>query len=132
MNRVAEQAGRSRHHPEWSNVYNTTFIRWTTHSPPGLSMLDCEMATFCDQAAAQLGEVLDDGPAETQNDEASTNGTQEENEGMCGLTDRAVKAGGDCCVPKGKGKKTSTEDTAQAQRERTSGTESEELHDKGP
>lgn len=112
-----------------TQVYNTTFVRWTTHHPAGLSMLDCEMATFCDQAAAMLGEVVSDGPQQSNKTKATTTEeTKPENAGMCGLTDRAVKAGGDCCVPKSK----SSQKTAQAQQEGTNQVEGEELHDKGP
>ncbi|KAH7317627.1 transcriptional coactivator/pterin dehydratase [Rhexocercosporidium sp. MPI-PUGE-AT-0058] len=49
MNLVASECAVQKHHPEWSNVYNTTFIRWTTHSPPGLSGKDILMARFCDE-----------------------------------------------------------------------------------
>lgn len=32
-------------------------IRWTTHNPLGLSYKDIEMAKFCDEKGAELGEV---------------------------------------------------------------------------
>jgi len=57
MNSVAEQCKVTRHHPEWSNVYNKTSIRWTTHNPEGLSSKDIDMAKFCDQAADECGEL---------------------------------------------------------------------------
>ncbi|PMD46508.1 putative pterin-4-alpha-carbinolamine dehydratase [Hyaloscypha variabilis F] len=88
MNIVAAECAVKKHHPEWSNVYNTTFIRWTTHSPPGLSEKDVLMARFCDEKAGECGELeVDEG-----------------NEGSVGkeLADRVATEGGDCCVPKKK------------------------------
>ncbi|KAG0650283.1 Pterin-4-alpha-carbinolamine deHydratase [Hyphodiscus hymeniophilus] len=85
MNIVAEECKVKKHHPEWSNVYNTTFIRWTTHSPPGLSEKDVLMARFCDEQASILGEV----------------GSEESEVGK-ELADRVATEGGDCCVPKKK------------------------------
>ena len=38
-------------------VYNRVFVRWTTHSPPGLSHKDIAMARFCDEQAVALGEI---------------------------------------------------------------------------
>lgn len=32
-------------------------IRWTTHNPLGLSYKDVEMAKFCDEKGAELGEL---------------------------------------------------------------------------
>ncbi|KAI0482453.1 pterin-4-alpha-carbinolamine dehydratase family protein [Xylariaceae sp. FL0804] len=61
MTAVALQCKLKNHHPEWSNVYNTTYIRWTTHSPPGLSALDVELAGLCDGLAHDFGELIDDG-----------------------------------------------------------------------
>ncbi|KAH7386220.1 pterin 4 alpha carbinolamine dehydratase [Cadophora sp. MPI-SDFR-AT-0126] len=88
MNHVAAECAVQKHHPEWSNVYNTTFIRWTTHSPPGLSGKDVVMARFCDEKAGECGEIVveDDGKG----------GVGKE------LVDRVVSEGGDCCVPKKK------------------------------
>ncbi|TVY33665.1 putative pterin-4-alpha-carbinolamine dehydratase, partial [Lachnellula subtilissima] len=61
MDTVASECVVQKHHPEWSNVYNTAFIRWTTHSPPGLSEKDMLMARFCDEVAGRCGEVEDVG-----------------------------------------------------------------------
>lgn len=67
-----------------SKVYNTTFIRWTTHSPKGLSEKDLTLAQLCDSIAKDFGEL--------------------EPENSCSLgaiADKAVaSAGGDCCTPK--------------------------------
>ncbi|EME41260.1 hypothetical protein DOTSEDRAFT_73618 [Dothistroma septosporum NZE10] len=57
MNQVASECKRTRHHPEWSNVYNKTHIRWTTHNPEGLSSKDTHMAKFCDDAAREFNEL---------------------------------------------------------------------------
>ncbi|KAK4570222.1 hypothetical protein LTR86_002302 [Recurvomyces mirabilis] len=56
MNKVAEKCKEQRHHPEWTNVFNRTAIKWTTHTPRGLSLKDTYMAKFCDDVAEHLGE----------------------------------------------------------------------------
>lgn len=38
-------------------VYNKTFIRWTTHKPEGLSIKDVNMAAFSDEQGKVHGEV---------------------------------------------------------------------------
>lgn len=48
MTRVALRAEARNHHPEWSNVYNRLDVTWSTHDCGGLSMLDIELANFCD------------------------------------------------------------------------------------
>lgn len=60
MNTVAEECKKAKHHPEWSNVYNRTEIRWTTHNPEGLSSKDISMARFCDEAAQEAGELVEE------------------------------------------------------------------------
>lgn len=57
MNDVAAECKRAKHHPEWTNVYNRVHVRWTTHSPEGLSTKDTGMARFCDEAAGKFGEL---------------------------------------------------------------------------
>jgi len=86
MNAVAAQCAAKKHHPEWSNVYNTTFIRWTTHSPPGLSSKDVLMAKFCDEQASVFGELEVEPSADAGR----------------ALADRVAVEGGDCCAPKPK------------------------------
>ncbi|KIN07752.1 hypothetical protein OIDMADRAFT_108671 [Oidiodendron maius Zn] len=86
MNIIAAECAVKKHHPEWSNVYNTTFIRWTTHSPSGLSEKDVIMAKYCDEQSEKCGEV--------ENAETSAVGKE--------LADRVATEGGDCCVPKRK------------------------------
>ena len=41
---VALVAESMSHHPEWSNVYNTVVFDLWTHSIPGISNLDAELA----------------------------------------------------------------------------------------
>ncbi|CCC06929.1 hypothetical protein SMACR_00953 [Sordaria macrospora] len=83
MTAVSLQCKLKNHHPEWSNVFNTTFIRWTTHVPKGLSSKDIELATICDSLAKDFGETE---PTESC--------------AMPNLADRAVAFSGDCCTPK--------------------------------
>lgn len=61
MSEIAAECNKPqyRHHPEWSNVYNFTRVRWTTHWPEGISGKDLEMARFCDEVARRWGEVED-------------------------------------------------------------------------
>lgn len=51
MTRVALQADKVDHHPEWFNVYNRVEITLTTHDALGLSRRDVEMAHFIDAVA---------------------------------------------------------------------------------
>lgn len=51
MSRVALQAEKLDHHPEWSNVYNTVDITLSTHDCGGLSERDVALAKFIDGAA---------------------------------------------------------------------------------
>lgn len=85
MNTIAAECKTQKHHPEWSNVYNKTHIRWTTHSPEGLSSKDTYMATFCDEAAKGFNEL-----------------EVAEGEGKVG-GDGKIEAG-DCCTPGRKAK----------------------------
>ncbi|KAI0426429.1 pterin 4 alpha carbinolamine dehydratase-domain-containing protein [Xylaria sp. FL1042] len=100
MTAVSLQCKLKNHHPEWSNVYNTTHIRWTTHNPKGLSAKDVELAALCDSLARDFGEVVttnnDDGNA-AQNDGGSNSNSLKQ------VTDRAVGIAGDCCTPKQRG-----------------------------
>jgi len=51
MARVAMQAEKADHHPEWCNVYDRVDITLTTHDAGGLSLRDVEMARFIDRVA---------------------------------------------------------------------------------
>lgn len=44
MSRVALEAEKADHHPEWSNVYGTVDITLTTHDANGLSARDVALA----------------------------------------------------------------------------------------
>ncbi len=48
MTRVALQAEKADHHPEWSNVYNKVEITLTTHDCDGLSEKDVVLAKVID------------------------------------------------------------------------------------
>jgi 4a-hydroxytetrahydrobiopterin dehydratase len=48
MTRVAIQADKVDHHPEWFNVYNRVEITLTTHDAGGVSHRDLDMARFID------------------------------------------------------------------------------------
>ncbi|CAK7227750.1 hypothetical protein SCUCBS95973_006649 [Sporothrix curviconia] len=55
---VALQCKLKNHHPEWSNVYTTTYIRWTTHhNGPCLTDKDVELAGLCDELGRAFGEL---------------------------------------------------------------------------
>ncbi|XP_061746067.1 pterin-4-alpha-carbinolamine dehydratase 2-like [Nerophis ophidion] len=49
MSRVALQAEKLNHHPEWFNAYNKVQITLTTHDCGGLSKRDIKMAKFIDK-----------------------------------------------------------------------------------
>ena len=85
MDAVAGECKTHRHHPEWSNTYNTVFVRWTTHSPPGLSEKDVRMAELSDAIGARPESIEITDPTPAQNSS---------------LSQLASQAGGaDCCSP---------------------------------
>ncbi len=51
MTRVAIQADKADHHPEWFNVYNRVDITLTTHDAGGLSARDAAMVRWIAQIA---------------------------------------------------------------------------------
>ena len=51
MNRVALQAEKMNHHPEWANTYNVVDVTLSTHDCHGLSMLDTDLAARIDSFA---------------------------------------------------------------------------------
>ena len=55
MSRVALEAEKMDHHPEWDNVYKTVTVVLSTHDAGGLSPLDIAMAKFMDKTAGAAG-----------------------------------------------------------------------------
>ena len=51
MSKVANEARRLDHHPEWSNVFNVVTVLLTTHDANGVTMRDVELANFMDGEA---------------------------------------------------------------------------------
>jgi len=51
MTRVALEAEKADHHPEWFNVYNTVEITLSTHDAGGLSDKDIALAKVIDRIA---------------------------------------------------------------------------------
>ncbi|XP_064132546.1 pterin-4-alpha-carbinolamine dehydratase 2 isoform X2 [Loxodonta africana] len=54
MSRVALQAEKMNHHPEWFNVYNKVQITLTSHDCGGLTKRDVKLAQFIEKAAASM------------------------------------------------------------------------------
>ena len=44
MTKIALEAEKMDHHPEWFNVYNRVNVELATHDPKGISMLDIALA----------------------------------------------------------------------------------------
>jgi len=51
MGRVAMQAEKLNHHPEWSNVYKNVDVTLSTHDAGGVTALDIKLARFMNKAA---------------------------------------------------------------------------------
>lgn len=49
MTRVAMEAEKMNHHPEWSNVYGKVDIRLTTHDRGGVTDSDFKLAEIIDK-----------------------------------------------------------------------------------
>lgn len=48
MTRIALEAERMNHHPEWSNVYNNVAIKLSTHDAGGITDHDIKLAKIID------------------------------------------------------------------------------------
>jgi 4a-hydroxytetrahydrobiopterin dehydratase len=55
MTRVALEAEKHDHHPEWSNVWRTVDIVLTSHDVGGLSQRDMALAELIDRIAENAG-----------------------------------------------------------------------------
>ena len=53
MTRVALEAEKMNHHPEWFNVYNRVKIDLVTHDVSGISNYDIELARIIDSIASE-------------------------------------------------------------------------------
>ncbi|HLS31065.1 MAG TPA: 4a-hydroxytetrahydrobiopterin dehydratase [Flavobacteriaceae bacterium] len=49
MTRIAFEAEKLQHHPNWSNVYNNLEIELTTHDEGGVTKKDFELAHIIDE-----------------------------------------------------------------------------------
>lgn len=49
MTRIAFEAEKLGHHPEWTNVYNTLEIFLSTHDADGVTEKDFELAKIIDE-----------------------------------------------------------------------------------
>jgi 4a-hydroxytetrahydrobiopterin dehydratase len=54
MTRVALEAEKADHHPDWSNSWNRVEIALSTHSAGGVTALDVALAGRIDSLAAEL------------------------------------------------------------------------------
>ena len=50
MSRVAMQAEKLDHHPEWRNVYKTVDVTLATHDAGGITDLDVKLARFMNKS----------------------------------------------------------------------------------
>ena len=55
MTRVALEAERMNHHPEWSNVWNRVVVDLTTHDAGGLTASDLKLARKMETLASGGG-----------------------------------------------------------------------------
>lgn len=50
MTRIALEAEKINHHPEWLNVYNTVTVKLSTHDAGGITDYDIKLANIIDRA----------------------------------------------------------------------------------
>ena len=51
MTRVAMEAEKTNHHPEWFNVYNRVDVTLSTHDAGGITEKDIKLAQFMEMIA---------------------------------------------------------------------------------
>jgi len=49
MTKIALEAEKINHHPEWSNVYNTVDVKLSTHDTGGITDYDIKLARIMDK-----------------------------------------------------------------------------------
>ena len=49
MTAIALEAEKMKHHPDWSNVYNTVVIKLSTHDANGITKTDFDLAAVIDR-----------------------------------------------------------------------------------
>jgi 4a-hydroxytetrahydrobiopterin dehydratase len=55
MTRVAAEAERLGHHPDWSNSYRRVVVALSTHESGGITQRDLDLARACEEAAGGRG-----------------------------------------------------------------------------
>ena len=53
MTRVAAEAERLNHHPDWCNVYNKVTVTLSSHEVGGLTAIDFELGAKMDRLATE-------------------------------------------------------------------------------
>ena len=51
MTRVAMEAEKANHHPEWCNIYNRVDVTLSTHDAGGITEKDIKLAQFMEMIA---------------------------------------------------------------------------------
>ena len=54
MTRVAMEAEKMNHHPEWKNVYNTVEFWLSTHDAGGITELDLKLAGEIEKLSGEV------------------------------------------------------------------------------
>jgi 4a-hydroxytetrahydrobiopterin dehydratase len=50
MTKIALEAEKINHHPEWSNIYNTVAVKLSTHDADGITDYDIKLAKIIDNS----------------------------------------------------------------------------------